>query len=75
MPGSHHLHDIVSRNHHNGSENTDLPEPSPEPPCLFDNAVNILEDTMYALDLPDLVSEDTAEDLPDLLSENSTEHL
>jgi hypothetical protein len=47
---------------------TNLPEPSPEPPCHSDSAVNILKNTIYALDLPDLVSEDSAEDLPDLLS-------
>ena len=61
MPGSQHLHDIVSLNHRDGSENPDLQEPSPEPPCLSDNARNILGDTMFALDLPDLVSEDSAE--------------
>jgi hypothetical protein len=61
MPGSQHLHDIVSLNHRDRSETPDLPEPSPEPPCLSDNAVNTLGDTMYALDLPDLVSEDSTE--------------
>ncbi len=61
MPGSQHLHDIVSLNHRDGSETPDLPEPSPEPPCLSDNAVSTLGGTVYALDLPDLVSEDSAE--------------
>jgi hypothetical protein len=61
MPGSQHLHDIVSLNHRDESENTDLPEPSPEPTCLSDDAVNISGDAMYAPDLPDLVSEDSAE--------------
>ncbi len=75
MPGSHHQHDILWATHQNGSENMDLPEPSPETPCLSDNAVNILKNTIYALDLPDLVAEDSAEDLPDLLSEDSTEEL
>ena len=61
MPGSQHLHVIVSLNHRDRSETPDLPEPSPELPCLSDNAVNTLGDTMYALDLPDLVSEDSTE--------------
>ena len=63
MPGSIHLHEIIWANHQIGSEHKDFPEPCPEPPCLSDSAVNILEDTIYALDLPDLVSEDSTEEL------------
>ena len=50
----------------------DFPEPCPEPPCLSDSAVHFLHDRAHtmledpvndALDLPDLVSEDSTDDL------------
>ncbi len=43
MPGSQHLHDLIWINHQNVSDNTDLPEPTPEPPCLSDSALTILK--------------------------------
>ena len=63
MRGSIHLHEIIWANHQIGSEHKDFPEPCPEPPCLSDSAVNILENTIYALDLPDLVSENSTVEL------------
>ena len=54
MRGSQHLHDFIWADQHT----QDFPEPCPEPSCLSDNAVNMLEDPIHdLLHLPDLLSE------------------
>ena len=78
LRGSQHLHDFIRDSlaphghfNNNGSDNADLPEPCPEPPCRSYSAVHFLDDNSHImledpvnndLDLPDLVSEDSNDD-------------